>query len=157
MRSVPAAWRRVFPFPLGLVVELTGLQSPMETWTGEPSRDGVRGTAALGSMSEEGGLGSLSDPVSVSELLDRESQSTLVSQLRWDCIAGARASRMRECMGTVQCGESEARWTAFVETHPPIARSQYSTGFRHVTHQHPLRLAPQDSDLWRSCQQATSR
>ena len=70
MRSVPAAWRRVFPFPLGLVVELTGLQSPIETWTGEPSGDGVRGTAALGSMSEEGGPGSLSDPVSVSELLD---------------------------------------------------------------------------------------
>ena len=92
--SVPAACRRVLLFRLGLVVELTGLQSPIETLIGGPSGDGVRGTAEWGSMSEEGGLGPLSDPVSVSELLDPQSQS-LVSWWWRDCIAGARTSRMQ--------------------------------------------------------------
>lgn len=45
MSSLPVACSQVLLFPLGLVVELTGLQSPIKTVIGETSGDGVRGMA----------------------------------------------------------------------------------------------------------------
>ena len=78
VRSVPAG-KSAAPFFSLELATLAGLQSPMATTVGGSAGEGVRGTV-LGSMSEEGGLGRASDPMSVSDALDPESHSTSVSK-----------------------------------------------------------------------------